>query len=140
MADFDEKLRAAREASRALHADTDKLNEALRDLEDKLTRLHLGVSAVVPFSTDAEETRGRDLWFRKEAGAWRFVVTSPFGVEMLSHTAREMRFRAVDVLEDLIVALFVEAENEALEAVEKLAAVRRLSAKLDARLAETDRA
>lgn len=84
----------------SLDENTDRLNEALRDVEDALHTLHLGVSAEVVMV-------GGKLRFGKEGAEWVLsaVIQNGEHVTPLLKASRALRLASVEALPSLLVAL-----------------------------------
>ena len=94
-----------------LDQSTDLLNEALRDVEDALDALHLGVSAQVTMAG------GNNLCFSRVGAEWVLSVVLDSGshVTPLLKASRALRLASVEALPSLLVALRQAHDAENLE-------------------------
>lgn len=103
---------------------TDRLNDALRDVEDALDSLRLGVLAEVTVTTQPVVM----LRFSKVGADWVLSIVQDGGMNMgpLLKASRSHRIAAVDVLPRLLIALrqAYDAQNvEMLQAISTAKAI-----------------
>lgn len=84
-----------------LSASTDQLSDALRDVEDAILGLRLGVAATVPFGAHR-------LAWEKYNGEWALAVISGETRTPILKASRLLRVLAVDALPALHAALLDE--------------------------------
>ena len=86
---------------------TDRMNAAIRAVEEVLCSLHLGVPAEVDLG------EGQTLAFRKDGKAFRLFFVQADGTAMLLHSApRAVRLRAVPKLAELYERMHLVAADE----------------------------
>jgi hypothetical protein len=112
-------LAKAREARQTLAAATEELNDSIAKAEQELLALKLGVTASVLLE------QGEDwesyLRFGKHGDKWRLVYESgpvmgepeDWRDEPLLNASKEVRLRAVDKFEELLIALVDKATEQA---------------------------
>lgn len=98
---------------------TDQLTEVLRDAEDALDSLSLGVTAHVPLGPE------HVLLWQKQGSSWALVVGTGNGEQQpLLSASRRLRILAVDSLAALHTALLVEHARQDQEVIEATARAR----------------
>ncbi|MDI1481181.1 hypothetical protein [Polyangium sp. y55x31] len=124
---WETKLARARALSAELSAATDTLNAAIRDSEQALAALNLGVTASVDLYPEetSEEVWMQYLRFGKDATGWRLLLESGYefdsgswSVSPLLNASKEVRLKAVEKFPALLDKL-IETAEEHLELVKK---------------------
>lgn len=102
---------------------TVRLNALLTRAEKVFASLRLGVSASIELRRDAVDWV-HYLRFAKDAGEWRFIVSSGIGQQCadtpLLKASRELRFYALEKLPELHKALCAEADRQTCDIKDKV--------------------
>jgi len=114
---------------------SDNLNDALREVEEKLAALNLGVSAAVPLEVGSGWSRS--LAFRKEGSKWRLMVdredTTPevsFNTSPLMNVSREVRCQVAGRLKELYLQIVANAESQLVGTRQSLDKTRKFTQEL----------
>jgi len=116
-----------------LNESTDQLNLALERAEEALVDLNLGVRAFILLN----DKDGAELGFGKHKNRWRLLYRYTDHEEPLVTAGRELRVSAALKLQDLLIALHVEARNQMEVVQQAIAEVERFLQNLESEIGPT---